>query len=398
MKAGNAAALGLAATSLGAWVALALGRGHFWRAEREGHLGGEPVQTRDRRVEAVVPARNEEKTIRRALRSLLDQRFDGSFAITVVDDGSADATAAEARAASVGRSGAPYADVVDGRPLRAPWTGKVNALDTGVDFVRDTRGVPDYWLFTDADIAHHPDNVAELVAKMERDGLDLASLMVRLQCEGPWERLLVPAFIFFFRKLYPFAWSNDPQRTTAAAAGGCILVRADALERIGGLAAIADRLIDDCALASAIKGSGGTIWLGLTDRTTSLRRYESLAPLWKMVKRTAFVQLDRSKRTTALVGLAMGVLYLAPPALSLAGIVRTDAWLAALAAAAWALMIALYAPTLRAYGRPWLEAFGLPVAAALYTAMTFDSALADARGIGGAWKGRTYRAEAPKPV
>jgi hopene-associated glycosyltransferase HpnB len=229
---------------------------------------------------------------------------------------------------------------------------------------------------------------------MERDRLDLVSLMVRLRCESAWERLLVPAFIFFFRKLYPFAWSNDPARATAAAAGGCILVRAAALERIGGLQSIADRLIDDCALAAAVKGSGGKIWLGLSDRTISLRRYETLAPLWKMVKRTAFVQLDRSKRVTLLAGLGMAVLYVAPPTLALAGVVLSDAWLASIAAAAWALMSVLYVPTLRAYRRPVREALWLPVAAALYTVMTFDSALAHVRGRGGAWKGRTYRLEA----
>jgi hopene-associated glycosyltransferase HpnB len=378
-------------------VVLAFGRGHFWRAEPEDHVAGERIDASARRVEAVVPARNEEKTIRRALESLLEQRFEGRLSITLVDDASTDATAAEARAAAAAGRNAGAVDIVRGRPLQAPWTGKVNALDTGVAFVRDTRGLPDYWLFTDADIAHHPQNVAELVAKMERDGLDLASLMVRLHCEGAWERLLVPAFIFFFRKLYPFAWSNDPARGTAAAAGGCILVRAEALERIGGLAAIADRLIDDCALAAAIKRSGGKTWLGLTSRTMSLRRYETLWPLWKMVKRTAFVQLDRSQRTTVLVGVAMSVLYLAPPGLALAGIARTDALLAGIAATAWALMAALYVPTLRVYDRPLQEALGLPIAAALYTMMTFDSALADARGRGGAWKGRTYRARRARP-
>jgi hopene-associated glycosyltransferase HpnB len=398
MKRGNVWALGIAATSLGGWVILALGRGNFWRAEAEEDLAGDAVARRQGRVEAVVPARNEEKTIGRALRSLLDQTYAGPLAITVIDDGSSDATAAEARAAIAARPAGPRVDVVAGRPLLAPWTGKVNALDTGVASARESRGLPDYWLFTDADIAHHPDNVAELVAKMERDQLDLVSLMVRLRCESAWERLLVPAFIFFFRKLYPFAWSNDPARSTAAAAGGCILVRAAALERIGGLQSIADQLIDDCALAAAVKGSGGAIWLGLSDRTISLRHYETLAPLWKMVKRTAFVQLDRSKRVTLLAGLGMTVLYLAPPALALAGVARSDAWLASIAAAAWALMSILYVPTLRAYRRPVREALALPVAAALYTLMTFDSALAHVRGRGGAWKGRTYLGKGPSPA
>jgi len=398
MKRSNVCTLGIAATSLAGWVVLALGRGNFWRADAEEQLANDTVASGRGRVEAVVPARNEEKTIGRALRSLLDQSYGGPLAVTVIDDGSSDATASQARAAIAAHPAGPRVDVVTGRPLVAPWTGKVNALDAGVAFARESRGLPDYWLFTDADIAHHPNNVTELVAKMERDQLDMVSLMVRLRCESAWERLLVPAFIFFFRKLYPFAWSNDPARSTAAAAGGCILVRAAALERIGGLRSIADQLIDDCALAAAVKGSGGAIWLGLSDRTISLRRYESLAPLWKMVKRTAFVQLDRSKRATLLAGLGMTVLYVAPPALALAGVVFSDAWLASIAAAAWALMSVLYVPTLRAYRRPVREALGLPVAAALYTAMTFDSALAHARGRGGAWKGRTYLGNGPSPA
>ena len=398
MTAGKLASLTVALTPLAGWLALALGRGCFWRAELDAHL----EDARDRlhapgRVEAVIPARDEAETIGASLASLISQRYDGALGITLVDDGSSDATAAVAEtavAAALARlSDRTRFGVLPGRSLEPPWTGKLNALDAGVGFVRERRGAPDYWLFTDADIVHDPQNVAELVAKAERDDLDLVSLMVQLRCRSGWECLLVPAFVFFFRKLYPFAWSNDPRRATAAAAGGCVIVRAEALERIGGLRAIADRLIDDCALAAAVKDSGGATWLGLTARTKSIRRYQKLSSFWTMVKRTAFTQLDRSYGKTALAALVMGVLYLAPPVLTVAGIARRKAALAGSGAAAWTVMAVLYAPTLRAYGRPLHEALMLPFAAALYTAMTLDSAFAHARGRGGAWKGRTYAPE-----
>ncbi len=382
-------ALALAGTSLAAWLGLAVARGRFWQVDLGPSEDEEPARG-FASVEAVIPARNEAATIGRTVTSLLRQRYGGPFAVTVVDDASSDATDAVAcRAAAATGGGVPF-EVVASRPVEAPWTGKLNALDSGVAHVCGARGRPDYWLFTDADIEHDPQNLAELVAKLERGKLDLVSLMVLLHCESPWERLLVPAFVFFFRKLYPFAWSNDPARETAAAAGGCVLVRADALERIGGLHSIAGRLIDDCALAAAVKHSGGAIRLDLTARTTSLRSYETLGPLWKMVKRTAFTQLERSYSQTALAVAGMTVLYLVPPALTLAGLVRLDAPLAVVAGSAWATMAWLYAPTLRLYGRPPHEALALPAAAALYTAMTVDSALAGARGRGGAWKGRTY--------
>jgi len=380
-------ALGVAVASLAAWTVLALARGRFWEAMVDGQRGAVSGTYTPMRVEVIVPARNEAATIGPAVASLVAQHYDGPLAVTLVDDDSADDTAAIARRAIDASPQRSRFAVAPGRALYAPWTGKVNALDAGVAFVERERGRPDYWLFTDADIEHEPDNLAELVAKAERDGLDLVSSMVHLHCESAWERLLVPAFIFFFAKLYPFAWSNDPRRATAAAAGGCVLLRASALERIGGLDAIADRLIDDCALAAAVKGSGGTIWLGLSSRAASIRAYETLEPFWTMVKRTAFTQLGRSYLATVGAALGMAVLYLAPPALTAVGVARRDARLAAIAAATWALMSALYIPTLRAYARPTRDALALPLAATLYVAMTLDSALAHARGRGGRWKG-----------
>ncbi|MBD5655325.1 MAG: glycosyltransferase [Candidatus Eremiobacteraeota bacterium] len=380
----------LSATSLAGWVALAIARGRFWQATLDGHVVADRPANSRARVDAIVPARNEAPTVGAAIASLAAQRYEGRLAITLVDDRSSDGTGLVALAAVAEGPERARLTVVEGRKLEAPWTGKLNALDAGLAFVRDRRGSPDYWLFTDADIEHDPNNVAELVAKAERDGVELVSLMVRLRCESRWEKLLVPAFIFFFAKLYPFAWSNESGRSTAAAAGGCVLVRAEALERIGGLPAIADRLIDDCALAAAIKGTGGRTWLGLTSKTWSIRRYETLEPFWSMVKRSAFTQLDRSYSATVVATLTMIVLYVVPPAFFGLAILRRDARLASVAGSAWALMSMLYLPTLRAYDRPLREAFALPFAAALYMAMTVDSALAHARGRGGEWKGRTY--------
>jgi len=225
-----------------------------------------------------------------------------------------------------------------------------------------------------------------------RRNLAMASLMVRLDCAGTWEKLLVPAFVFFFRKLYPFAWSNDARRKTAAAAGGCILIENAALERAGGLAAISDRIIDDCALAAAVKRSGGRLWLGLSDRSYSVRPYASLGELWRMVKRSAFVQLNRSYPLLAGTVLGMLFLYALPPVAAVAGFIVHDPLAGCAGVAAWLVMSALYVPTLRAYRRSPLEAPALPLAALIYTAMTADSALAHARRRGGGWKGRTYAA------
>ncbi len=381
--------LALAGLSLGAWIGLSLARGRFWSVEPPVRLTASDAGALPS-VAAVVPARNEAETIGLAVRSLRQQNYAGPFSITVVDDASSDATAAVARVAAEGIGGASSLEVVACRPLTEPWTGKVNALDAGVHHVLSSRGRPDYWLFTDADIVHDPANLANLIDIARSGELDLASLMVLLHCESRWERLLMPAFVFFFRKLYPFAWSNDPTRRTAAAAGGCVLIRADALDRIGGLSAIAGEIIDDCALAGAVKSSGGSTWLGLTRSTRSIRRYTTLEPIWSMVKRTAFTQLQRSYAVTALAVAGMIVAYLLPPALTVAGVVRTDAKLLLVAGLAWAAMSLLYVPTLRLYDRPAHEALALPLAATLYVAMTVDSAIAGARGRGGAWKGRTY--------
>lgn len=372
------------AASLAAWLYLLLGRGRFWH---EGPYldgtaappGSWPV------VVAVVPARNEAETIGRTVASLTAQTYGGELSVVVVDDQSHDGTAERARAASRGDRLA----VVTGLPLPSGWTGKMWAVAQGVDEARRIAPAARYLWLTDADIEHAPGVLAALVAHAERDGLGLVSQMVRLRCESGWERFLIPAFIFFFKKLYPFERVNDRTRPTAAAAGGSMLVRTSALDAAGGIAAIRDRIIDDCALAAAIKPHQ-PIWLGLTRGSQSLRRYERLADVWDMVARTAFVQLRHSFALLAGTVIGMAVLYLAPPAAALAGIATGSAALIALGAAAWVLMAFAYAPTLGLYGRPRFEALLLPAAALLYTSMTIASAWRSLTGDGARWKDRNY--------
>jgi hopene-associated glycosyltransferase HpnB len=373
-----------------AWAGLVFLRGGFWRATLDDHFSAEAPDSSAIRVEAVVPARNEASVVGPAIASLLEQRGLADFRVTLVDDGSDDGTADAARSAASGTAREKRFSIAAARELAPGWTGKIAALERGVQTVLDDRGAPDFWLFTDADILHDPQNVAAILSKAESEGLDLASLMVRLHCTSVWERLLIPAFVFFFQKLYPFSWSNDPKRSTAAAAGGCILLRNSALERIGGLAAIRDALIDDCALAAKVKRGGGRTWLGLSERTASNRAYDGLPELWRMVKRSAFTQLNRSYAMVAVTVASMSLLYVVPPVATVAGLARRDGILALSGASAWLLMTAAYLPTVRAYRLPPAAALTLPLAAVLYTVMTVDSAVAHARKRGGSWKNRSY--------
>lgn len=368
--------IALGVLSLAIWAYLLLFRGGFWRIalrpppRRE---AGKPWP----RVVAVVPARNEAEGVGTAVASLLAQDYPGDFSVVLVDDHSSDGTAEIARAAA--KDAPSRLRVVTAAALPQGWTGKLWALGEGV---RQIETLPDLYLFTDADIAHHRSNLSELVTRLEGEGRDLVSLMVKLRCESFAERFLIPPFVFFFALLYPFAWSNDPRKSTAAAAGGCILVRRSAYERIGGYAAIRGELIDDCALAQAIK-RGGSIWLGLTRDTRSLRPYPRLADIWNMVARTAYTQLRHSPLLLAGTVLGMAVTYLAPPLLLLAG--GNAAWLGL---AAWLALSFTYLPMLRFYGRSVMWAPLLPAAASVYLAATVDSAWRHWQGKGGEWKGR----------
>jgi hopene-associated glycosyltransferase HpnB len=374
------AALLLAGLSLAVWVYLLLGRGFFWLARTAAPL---PPPVRWPTVVAVVPARNEAAVIGEAVSSLLRQDYPGRFSLMLVDDQSDDGTASVARAAAASAGANDRLSVVAARPLPPGWTGKLWALAEGVRHVELSGEEPELLLFTDADIRHHAANLAELVARLEGEKRDLVSLMVRLRCRSFAERFLIPAFVFFFAMLYPFAWVNDRGKRTAAAAGGCVLLRREAYERIGGLAAIRGALIDDCALARAVKDKGGAIRLAMTQETRSLRPYPRVGDMWAMVARTAYTQLDHSPLLLAVTVLGLGLVYVAPPFLLLAG--GTPA---ALGLGAWALMAAAYAPMLAFYRRSPFWAPLLPLVAAIYLGATLDSARRHYAGTGGQWKGR----------
>lgn len=369
--------LAIALAALLAWLVLLFGRGWFWLARDDDRDAARlPDPPAWPPVTAIVPARDEAETIAETVRSLLAQDYPGPFRLVVVDDRSADGTGAIALAAAAGD---PRLRVVTGGPRLAGWTGKLWALQQGLDAAGPLEGL---LLLTDADIRHAPDSLRRLVQRQAAEGRVLVSLMARLRCDSAAERWLIPAFVFFFQMLYPFRWSNDPAARTAAAAGGCVLLDAAAFARGGGLAPIRGEIIDDCALGRRMKAQGPT-WIGLTDRVESIRPYETAATIRRMVARTAYAQLGY--RVVALAGMlaALALVFLAPPLLAalhpgLAG------WLGL---AAWLAMVVAYAPMLQRFGlSPW-RGLALPGIAAAYMVFTLDSALAEWRGRGGLWKG-----------
>ncbi|MBS1840347.1 MAG: glycosyltransferase [Acidobacteria bacterium] len=381
------AAIGVAAVSLLIWLYLFFFNGHFWQiwivdADRE--QIGPPAEWP--RVVAVVPARNEAETIARTVASLAQQDYPGQFSIIVVDDHSEDGTGALARKALEESNAREKVRVVDSAPLVPGWTGKLWALQNAVEATDSQK--PDFFWFTDADIIHAPDTLRRLVSRAERDTLDLTSLMVLLQTETFTEKLIIPPFLYFFLMLYPPRWIANPKSRTAGAAGGCVLLRRSALARIGGLAAIRSEIIDDCSLARAVKRSGGQIWMGLTRRSVSLRRYSHWSELQNMIARTAFTQLNYSvlQLIGTLAGLALT--FVAPVALALS--TNSRIWLPALLA--WCLMSASFLPTVVFYRLSPIWSPFLPIAAVFYAYATFLSAIRYWLGRGGQWKGR---AQAP---
>ncbi len=336
-----------------AWVGLIAARGRFWDANADGLRDPDPDASAPD-VHAVVPARDEADVIGATLASLLRQRYPGRFEVTVVDDRSADGTGATARATIAACGAVGRARIVAGRPRPHGWTGKVWALASGVAAARTGGATPVFWWFTDADVEHDPDTLARLVATATEPGAPraLVSQMVELHCRSRWEQLLIPAFVFFFRMLYPFAWVADERRATAAAAGGSVLIADASLRAIGGVERIAGELIDDCALAAAVKGAGGRLWLGLATRSRSLRPYGSVREIWSMVARTAYTQLDYSPLLLAGTVGGMVLLYAVPVAATIAGARVKRADVALPGACAWLLMSAAYAPTLRLYRLP----------------------------------------------
>ncbi|HET6183758.1 MAG TPA: glycosyltransferase [Acetobacteraceae bacterium] len=369
----------LAALALAIWLYLLSAHGRFWQSGP----ALAPVRPETAPPAAiVVPARDEAASIEPVLRSLLAQDYPGRFRVILVDDQSTDATGLEARALAD-----PRLAVLDGTDRPTGWSGKLWAVAQGVE--EASRGGAELILLTDADIVHDRQHLATLAAKAERDRLDLVSEMVALRCEALPERALVPAFVYFFQLLYPFARVNDPLSRTAGAAGGTILIRRAALDRIGGIEAVRGALIDDVALGAAVK-RGGPVWLGHSELARSVRPYPGFADIWRMVARTAYVQLRFSPLRLVFCVLGMTLTFIVPPLAALA-------WRGAagwMGAAAWAGMAASYLPTLRRYRRSPLWAPFLPMIALFYTAATIGSALSHHLGRGVVWKHRAYQGAA----
>ncbi|MER7187239.1 glycosyltransferase [Streptomyces hyaluromycini] len=373
------------AVSLAAWLWLLLCQGFFWRTDVRLPPRRDPARWPD--VCVVVPARDEAAVLPLSLPSLLAQDYPGRAEVFLVDDGSTDGTGELARELAAHHGGLPLTVTSPGEPP-AGWTGKLWAVRHGIRLAR-ARG-PEYLLLTDADIAHERDSLRLLVAAADTGGFDVVSQMARLRVASLWERLVVPAFVYFFAQLYPFRRIGRKGSRTTAAAGGCVLLRAGTAERARIPDSIRHAVIDDVALARAVKGTGGHIWLGLADRVDSVRPYPRLHDLWRMVSRSAYAQLRHNP--LLLLGTVAGLVlvYLVPPAAVLAGAVTGSATALLLGAAAWLVMTATYVPMLRYYRQPlWLAPL-LPFTAFLYLLMTVDSAVQHYRGRGAAWKGRTY--------
>jgi hopene-associated glycosyltransferase HpnB len=363
---------------LAIWIYLLLGRGMFWRACERDDVEEIPDPAQWPSVVAIVPARNEGDVIARSAESLLVQDYPGAFRVVLVDDQSEDGTGDIARALDDGSRLA----VISGSARPAGWTGKVWAMSQGVAYAT-ADDMPEYLWFTDADIAHAPDNLRRLIARTEAQKLVLTSLMAKLSCITAAERFFIPAFVYYFQMLYPFAWVNTPKNATAAAAGGCMLIRRGALESAGGLSAIKSAIIDDCALGRLMK-ERGPIWLGLTDRAISIRPYPDFGSIRHMVARSAYAELNYSPLLLAGTLLGLALMYLAPPVLAVCG--TGFARMAGLMA--WAIMALSFLPMLRFYGRSRWWGVALPMIGAAYAAFTLDSAMQHWRGRGGMWKGR----------
>ncbi|WP_155059632.1 glycosyltransferase [Streptomyces blattellae] len=374
-----------AAASLVAWLWLLLGQGFFWRTDVR--LPARPEPEAWPAVCVVVPARDEAAVLPGSLPSLLAQDYPGRAEVFLIDDGSADGTGESARALSRRHGGLPLTVSSPGEPP-AGWTGKLWAVRHGIGLARARD--PEYLLLTDADIAHAPDSLRELVAAAQAGGFDVVSQMARLRVASVWERLVVPAFVYFFAQLYPFRRIGKKGARTAAAAGGCVLLRAETAERARIPDAIRHAVIDDVALARAVKGGGGHIWLGLAERVDSVRPYPRLHDLWRMVSRSAYAQLRHNPLLLAGTVAGLALVYLVPPVALVCGLAVGDAASAVAGVLAWLLMTGTYVPMLRYYRQPlWLAPL-LPFTAFLYLLMTVDSAAQHYRGRGAAWKGRTY--------
>jgi hopene-associated glycosyltransferase HpnB len=374
----------LSSIGLAGWLLLIFGRAFFW-LDRTGPLPPAPDRFPD--IDVIIPARNEAPTVGRTVRSLLSQDFPGRIRVTVVDDHSDDGTASAACEGVEVPAGRELT-VHTAPPLQAGWTGKVWAMNTGLRLSATRDAQSKFVLFTDADIVHPPGNLRRLVARAAQPDeqgqpRDLVSQMVRLHCVTWAEKLTIPAFVYFFRMLYPFGLVNRQTSRTAAAAGGVMLVRRTALERIGGLESIRSELIDDCALAARIK-KGGSVWLELSRETESLRVYPRVRDAWTMIARSAFTQLRQSVLLLLGTTVGLSVIFVLPPFLVAFG----GRISASLAAVSWCLMTISYLSTIRMYDIHPLWALSLPFSSLVYLGATLDSARRHWSGRGGTWKGR----------
>ena len=360
------------------WIYLLLARGRFWL------ISPAPSQNRREhkgRVAVIVPARDEASFVGHSISSLLQQNYGGSVHVFLVDDGSRDGTSHVARqsAEALGRSSG--LTIITGQPLPAGWSGKLWAVQQGIEAAHTLQ--PEFFLLTDADIVHSSETISTLVSVAE-DGYDLASFMVRLHCRRDAEKLLIPAFLFFFFMLYPPAWIADPLHKTAGAAGGCILIRPETLTKAGGIESIRDEIIDDCALAGAVKQAGGRVWLGATTSSVSIRPYRSGSDIGRMISRTAFNQLHHSTFLLLITIVGLALTYLVPFAL----LFSEHAGLVALGALVWLAISVAYLPTIMLYRLNPLWALTLPITALFYMGATMHSAVRYWLGRGGEWKGR----------
>jgi hopene-associated glycosyltransferase HpnB len=379
----------LSAGSLAAWIYLVFFNGRFWQGDQRlcAQALADDALAKWPAVVAVVPARNEADVVERTLSSLLTQDYPGELQIILVDDRSDDDTGDAARRLARDHPAGSKLQVVAAEEMPGGWVGKMWALHTGIRAAEARWPESPYLHLTDADVEHGPGNLRAMVYKAEAEGLDLVSLMVMLHCKTRWEKLLIPAFVYFFQMLYPFPRINDPRSDVAGAAGGCVLVKAESLRRAGGIESVRGEIIDDCALGAALK-SVGRVWVGLSDTEYSVRPYSGLGEIWAMVARSAYTQLRHSAWLLAISVVGMALVFLSPPLVALTFPAHGNLWATLLAGSAWLAMAWTFRPSALRYRRP--AAFGLllPAATLLYLGMTLDSARRHRVGAGSRWKGR----------
>jgi len=373
----------IAAIALAIWVYLIAGRGEFWRTPKFDDLAPAPGFMNWPSIAVVVPARDEAAGVGGCVTSILSQPYPGELSLILVDDQSQDGTAEIATKAAEAIGASDRLTVLSGRPLPSGWTGKLWAVKQGLTQVESRATPPEYVLLTDADIVYSGDVLMRLVARAQNEQLAMTSIMAKLRCESFAEKYLIPAFIFFFEMLYPFAWVRSRKRAMGAAAGGCILARWDALKGVGGIDSIRGSLIDDCALGARLK-TQGPVWLGFSQNVNSVRASDTVSDVGQMISRSAYAQLHYSVALLIGTVVAMSLVFLAPVLIALFG----HGLAAVFAAAAWLLMALAFQPTLRYYGRSALWGPALPVIASAYMVFTVNSALQHFQGRGGMWKGR----------